>query len=92
LPVITLCLFHWYCFGLAQGTPKEWTLFNPVYTAGSEYGDRWPLMDTMGDIVLNTLGALAAFVALKVFPYRHRGENDLNKQFAHEAEKETATK
>lgn len=79
---------HW-SFGLAEGTPKEWTLFNPIYTAGSEFGDRWPLMDTMGDMVLNTVGAVVAFIALKIFPYRHRGEKDLNKLYA---EKETAVK
>lgn len=82
---------HW-SYGLAEGTPKVWTLFNPVYTAGSEYGDRWPLMDTMGDIVLNTIGALAAYVALKINPYRHKGENSLNKVFAEKTEKETVTK
>lgn len=79
---------HWSA-GLAAGTPKEWTLFDPIYTAGSQYGDRWPLMDTMGDIVLNTAGAVVAFIVLKIFPYRHKGKNSLNKLFA---EKEVVVK
>ncbi len=81
---------HW-SYGLAENTPKVWTLFDPVYMSGSEYGDRWPLMDTMGDIVLNTLGALGAFITLKIKPYRHSGKNNLNEVFAG-SEKVPATK
>lgn len=63
---------HW-CFELAKGTPKEATLFDPVYP------ERWALMDTMGDIVLNTVGAVVAWVALKLFPYHHNGKiSDVN--------------
>lgn len=55
---------HW-CYELAKGTPKEATLFDPVFK------DRWPIMDTMGDIVLNSIGAAAAWIILKIFPYHH---------------------
>lgn len=57
---------HW-CFELAQGTPKELTLINPVDPA------RWPIMDTMGDIILNTIGAAVAYIGLKIYPYHHKG-------------------
>lgn len=57
---------HW-SYDLAYGTPKFHTLF--------EYFDngRWALMDTMGDIVLNTEGTLLATAALIIYPYRHKG-------------------
>ena len=65
---------HW-CLALAEGTPKALTLFDPCFP------ERWPLMDTMADTVLNTVGAVISFIFLKIFPYRHRGKNDLNKEF-----------
>lgn len=64
---------HW-SYELAQGTPKEGTLFDPVYQ------ERWSLMDTMDDIVLNTIGAIIAWITLKIFPYHHRGTRDINRQ------------
>lgn len=63
---------HW-SYALAQGTPKESTLFDPIYP------ERWPLMDTMGDIILNSVGALIAWVGLKIFPFLHKGKDDVNK-------------
>lgn len=65
---------HW-SFTLAQGTPKEATLFDPVYA------DRWPIMDTMADIVLNTVGAVIVWIVLKFVPFYHKGKNDVNKKF-----------
>ena len=55
---------HW-CYALAQGTPKEATLFDPIFK------ERWPIMDTMGDIVLNSIGAFVAWIVLKIYPYHH---------------------
>ncbi len=43
-------------------------------------GGRFALMDTMGDIVLNFVGAFIMYIVLCVYPYRHRGKNDVNKQ------------
>ena len=43
-------------------------------------GGRFALMDTMGDIVLNFVGAFIMYIVLCVYPYRHRGKNDINKQ------------
>ncbi len=76
---------HW-CFALAEGTPKEATIIPPVYP------ERWPIMDTMIDIVLNTVGAVIVYITLRFVPYHHRGENDLNKIYAVKAEeKETVS-
>ena len=74
---------HW-SYALAQGTPKESTLFDPIYP------ERWPLMDTMGDIVLNSVGALIAWVGLKIYPFLHKGKDDINKEIEAKAKKEFA--
>lgn len=58
---------HW-SLELALGTPKELTLFDPIVDA------RWPLMDTMADMVLNAVGALISFIFIKIYPYRHKGK------------------
>ena len=57
---------HW-SYAKALGTPKFETLFESFSV------ERWPLMDTMGDIVLNTVGAILAIVLIKIYPYRHKG-------------------
>ena len=80
---------HW-CYELAEGTSKAVTIFDP------KYPERWPIMDTMGDIVLNSIGAMVAWIVLKIFPYRHRGKNNVNAliqaELAAEKEKETVTR
>ena len=43
--------------------------------------DRFALMDTMGDTVCNSVGAVIGYIFIKVFPYHHRGKYDLNKKF-----------
>ncbi len=58
---------HW-SIALAQGTAKINTLFDPIVQ------DRWAIMDTMGDIVLNTIGAVTAYIFLNIYPYRHKGK------------------
>ena len=47
-----------------------------------KYFLRMSLMDTMSDTVCNAAGGIAGFVLLKLLPYRHRGENNLNLLFA----------
>lgn len=39
---------------------------------------RFALMDTMGDIVLNFVGAFIMYAILCIFPYRHKGKNNIN--------------
>ena len=57
---------HW-SLELALGTPKELTLFDPIVA------ERWPLMDTMGDMVLNVVGAGICYLILNIYPYHHKG-------------------
>ena len=78
---------HW-SLELAQGTPKALTLFDPIKP------ERWPLMDTMADIVLNTVGAVASYIFLRIYPYRHKGRfkmKDLEAKTAAEQERETVS-
>ncbi len=72
---------HW-SLELALGTPKELTLFDPIVP------ERWPIMDTMADIVLNSVGALLSYLFIKFVPYRHKGKNAFEFEQA-EAEKVT---
>lgn len=72
---------HW-SYALAEGTAKEATLFDPIYP------ERWPIMDTMGDTVLNAAGAVIGWLVLKIFPFHHKGANDINKQIAQMNEEE----
>lgn len=40
---------------------------------------RWSLMDTMEDMICNSIGGVLAYVFLLVYPYRHKGKYDVNK-------------
>ena len=57
---------HW-SYAKALGTPKFQTLFDYIDI------NRYPIMDTMGDIVLNVSGAILGALGLKFYPYRHKG-------------------
>ncbi len=76
------------------GDAQHWNLQNAIDTAGGKIEDvfqmfpiddmeifaqRFSLMDTMGDIVMNFVGGFIMFFILLKFPYRHRGKNDINK-------------
>lgn len=71
---------HW-SVTKAAGTPKSRTLFSPVYA------ERWALMDTMGDIVLNAIGSAVAYIILRIYPFHHKGEYDVNEVFRQQNEK-----
>lgn len=67
---------HWsYELAVLNDSPKIKTLFES-YDPG-----RWPIMDTMGDIVLNTAGAALGTVLLAIYPYRHKGKYKFNFNF-----------
>lgn len=44
-----------------------------------KYYLRMALMDTMSDTVCNAVGGIAGLIVLKIFPYRHKGKNNINK-------------
>ena len=79
------------------GDAQHWSYQNALKAAGGDPSkifnlfpvtdvSRFALMDTMGDIVLNFIGAFIMFAILSKIPYRHRGKGDVNAII----EKETA--
>ena len=73
-------------------------LFNMISLKGfspEEQKMRFAVMDTMGDAILNVLGALPMYLFLRKRPYRHSGKRDVNRQIeemlAAEQEKETVS-
>ncbi|MBQ5824748.1 MAG: hypothetical protein IIW48_08070 [Clostridia bacterium] len=46
------------------------------------YEIRWALMDTMEDLICNTIGGAIVYVALLVFPYHHKGKNNVNNLYS----------
>lgn len=75
--------------GIVTGMPgnaQYW--YSEIESAGVEktlidYIDpyRWPLMDTMIDIILNTLSAFLALLIINLFPYRLRGKYRYDMEF-----------
>lgn len=72
------------------GDAQHWSYENALAIAGGDpdkifhlipIGDnimRFALMDTMGDIVLNFIGAFIMFGVLCIIPYRHKGKGNVN--------------
>ena len=57
-------------------------LIDPGYPVGSDdYKMRFALMDTMADTINNTIGAVIGYILLRIYPYHHKGRNNLNDKF-----------
>lgn len=68
---------HWSyenALASANGIPENIFHLFPVTDLS-----RFALMDTMGDIVLNFVGAFLMYAFLCILPYRHKGKNNINK-------------
>jgi len=79
---------HWnYAAALqaAGGNPDKIFQFIPMNDIS-----RFALMDTMGDIILNFIGAFALYAFLCAYPYRHRGKNDVNAKIVAMIKEETS--
>lgn len=59
---------------------QHWNFANAqdTYSLFSYTPERFPLMDTMIDMICNTIGAVFTSVFLLKFPYMHRGTLDVN--------------
>lgn len=99
-------LFEFIFDQVAGGDAQHWSLAL-AEAASEQYGVplpnvipaldpmRWALIDTMEDIVCNTVGAVLAWIILKIKPYHHTGKNNVNLMFAPKTEaelKQTVTK
>lgn len=49
---------------------------------------RYAVIDTMEDMICNTVGGLVGWIALKICPYHHKGKHNVNDLFAAKSEKE----
>ncbi len=74
------------------GDAQHWSLELAIKEAGSKenifmlipldearFEARFAIMDTMGDAILNAIGAVAMYIILRFKPYRHSGKNNINK-------------
>ena len=88
------------------GDAQHWNLELAIKEAGSRedifmlipldaerFEARFAIMDTMGDAILNAIGAVAMYIILRYKPYRHMGKNNINKiieeELANNAKEET---
>ena len=57
--------------------PHVATVMGEGWTAET-YQIRWAIMDTMEDIICNTIGGAVVYVVLLIWPYHHTGKNNVN--------------
>lgn len=70
---------HWnYATALAEAGNDPDKIFFLFPLKEEIVQQRFAIMDTMGDMVLNFIGALIMYAILVAVPYRHRGKNDIN--------------
>ncbi|MDR2525431.1 MAG: hypothetical protein LBC83_04460 [Oscillospiraceae bacterium] len=76
---------HW-SYRMAEEANQVRPFFNPGGGSPanplSDYRQRYPLMDTMADMVLNAVGAAVFAIGLRLFPYHHKGARNPNVAFA----------
>lgn len=94
-------LFEFTYDQVAGGDAQHWSYQNALDAAGGDpdkifhlipmlHIERFALMDTMDDIILNFIGGLILYAVLCAYPYRHRGKNDINKQIEAQLHSESA--
>lgn len=73
---------HWNYSIALQDAGGDWrNIFQMFPIKDPEvFRERFALMDTMGDIVMNFVGGFIMYAVLRVVPYRHRGKDDVNRQ------------
>lgn len=97
-------LFEFTFDQVAGGDTQHWSkalaeeaavMYNNPHLANPNFIDaldpmRYSLIDTMEDIICNTVGAVVAYIALRIYPYWHKGKRDVNKLFADKELQEAA--
>lgn len=73
---------HWNYLIALQDAGGDWqSIFQMFPIKDPEiFRERFALMDTMGDIVMNFVGGFIMYTVVRLFPYRHRGKDDVNRQ------------
>ena len=73
---------HWNYAIALQDAGGDWRNIFQMFQINDpeKFRARFPVMDTMGDIVMNFVGGFIMYAVLRLFPYRHRGKDDVNRQ------------
>lgn len=75
---------HWNLeLALAEAGSKE-NIFMLIPLDDARFEARFALMDTMGDTILNSIGAAIMYIVLRIYPFRHKGESNINKMIEEE--------
>lgn len=71
---------HWNVQNALDGAGGDWQKVFLMFKLDSEelFMQRFSLMDTMSDIVMNFIGGFIMFFILIAIPYRHKGKNNIN--------------
>lgn len=86
-------LFEFTFDQIATGDSQHWSkalaeeaavIYNNPQLAGPNYipeldPARYALMDTMEDMICNTVGSVIFYIGIRIKPYNHSGKNDVNK-------------
>ncbi len=70
---------HWNLQTAIEEVGGKENLFMLIPLDEERFEARFALMDTMGDAILNAIGATAMYIILRIKPYRHTGKNNINK-------------
>lgn len=76
---------HW-SLALAQAAAEEHGIGLPNVIPALD-NMRYAVIDTMEDMICNTIGALVAYIILRICPYWHKGKRNVNLLFEDKAQK-----
>ncbi len=80
---------HWDLQKAIEEVGGRENLFMLIPLDEERFEARFALMDTMGDAILNAVGAIPMYLFLRYKPYRHTGKNNINKIIESELAKNT---
>lgn len=80
---------HWDLELAIQEVGGKENLFMLIPLDEERFEARFALMDTMGDAILNAIGATVMYIILRIKPYRHMGKNNINKIIENDLAKNT---
>lgn len=83
---------HWNLQLAIEEAGGRENIFMMIPLDEERFEARFALMDTMGDAILNAVGAVIMYIILRFKPYRHTGNNNINKMIEEELSKNAKEK
>lgn len=80
---------HWSLELALEAAGSKEDIFMLIPLDDARFESRFAIMDTMEDTILNFIGVAIMYIGLKIRPYRHKGENNINKIIQDELDKNT---